>query len=276
MVAPAEILSCSDTKDALRTMLRRLKLSGKRGLKDLAEMAGLRSPASMSMILRGQRRLSIESAGRLAQSLHLDRRTSRYLTLLTKKDLLERPNEKLEVEEQLLYLRSRSESHALELSQYRFLSIWYYPAIYAMAATGRLACDAQKISQKLGRGVTPANVKSGIGDLINLGLLKLEGNTLIQTHGAIKTSDRNRSLAVRRYHQEMIRLASESVALPSEKRELSGLTVLVPSEKLAHIKKRICEFRDELNELLTGATEGEVHQINIQLFPLTEDRENNQ
>jgi uncharacterized protein (TIGR02147 family) len=270
MVASAEIVRCTDTREALKLLLVRLKSLGKPGLRDLAGMAGLRSPASMSMILKGQRRLSVDSAERLARAFKLDKKSSRYLSLLTRRDLCERYEERLELEERLLYLRTRGESHAMELTQYRFLAVWYYPILYALASDGKLKFEAERIAKRIRRGVTSQMVRTGVGDLVNLGLLKLENGFLKQSLGPICTNERVRHLAIRRYHSEMIRLAAESVALSPTERELNGLTARIPMALLPQIKRRMSEFREEINELLTGATEGEVFQMNLQLFPMTQ------
>jgi uncharacterized protein (TIGR02147 family) len=70
----------------------------------------------------------------------------------------------------------------------------------------------------------------------------------------------------------MIQRAAESIerTLP-EKRDISSLTIALSEEKFKEAKRRIQEFRRELNILLSEDGKADsVYQINFQIFNLSE------
>jgi len=80
------------------------------------------------------------------------------------------------------------------------------------------------------------------------------------------------SLAIANYHRGMILRASDSLEkTPGEKRDISSLTVALNKKKFEETKRRIQEFRRELNVLLSEEKEPDsVYQINFQIFNLSE------
>lgn len=263
------IRECGTSREILECLLGQLKEKSRQPLKELAQAAGYRSASAMCMVMKGRRGFSPASAQRLAENFSLDRNSSQYLCAMANLEAAKSTEERLRHQETILYLRSRRETSPLDLMQYRFLAIWYYPAIFAMAAGDNLKMDAKQIARRLGRDVTEKMAKIAIGDLLGLKLFELKDGVLRQTKGAVQTSDGIKNLAIQRYHRDMLKLAGESIALPVEQRYLSGLTAMVPKSLEGEVKKRMLKFCEELNELVTGASDGEVFQINLQLFPLT-------
>lgn len=269
MTQSEAIRECGSSREILEHLLVRLKEKSRQPLKELAALAGYRSASAMCMVMKGKRGFSPASAQRLAENLSLDKNSALYLCTMANLESAKSTEERLRHQETILYLRTRRATSPLEMMQYRFLAIWYYPTIFAMAAGENLKMDANRIARRLGRDVSTKMVKTAIGDLLGLKLLELKDGVLVQTKGAVQTSDGIKNLAIQRYHRDMLRLASESVALPVDQRYLSGLTAMVPKSLEGEVKRRMLKFCEELNELVTGASEGEVFQINLQLFPLT-------
>ena len=89
---------------------------------------------------------------------------------------------------------------------------------------------------------------------------------------AVVTSESDvKSLALRAYNGEMLRLARESIdRFPLEAREISTLTLGVSPECYRVLKLRIREFKLELlNTVVADASPSAmVCQVNFQLFPL--------
>ena len=70
----------------------------------------------------------------------------------------------------------------------------------------------------------------------------------------------------------MIQKGMESIErTAAAKRDISSLTIALSEEKFKEAKRRIQEFRRELNVLLSeGGKEEAIYQINFQIFNLTE------
>lgn len=266
--ATPNIFSCSGYREYLGGVTQKGTKPRLR-IKELSKMAGFESAAAMTMILKGRRGLGVESAERLAKHLPLTGRGKDYFIGLVRLENAKTGEEKRGLEEEMLYLRSRRDECVLELPQYRFLSIWYYPVIYSLASGG-IPFSAENIAKVIGRGLTARMVKEAVGDLLNLKLLRLENRRLLQTSGGLTTAEAVRHAAIYRYHQAMLDRAKEALELPPDEREMNGLTIRIPKEKLPEVKNRIRQFRKELSEFLMDSTRGEVHQLNVQLFPLTE------
>jgi uncharacterized protein (TIGR02147 family) len=105
-----------------------------------------------------------------------------------------------------------------------------------------------------------------------LGLLKKTANGFMQSDVNITTSDEVRSLLVKNYHHQMIRMGAAALDnLPKEKRDISSITIPIHAKDFAKVKEQIQLMRKELLNLGAEAGTGEdVIQVNIQLFPLTE------
>jgi uncharacterized protein (TIGR02147 family) len=143
--------------------------------------------------------------------------------------------------------------------------------IYVLIGQSDFQEDLPSIRKKLKNSVSVEEIERIIMDLESLGLVVRENGKLKQTHSAISTGEDVREPAVFSYHQQMIDLAKESLKMPSKHREFNGITVTIPANQVAEVKKRFRQFRKELNEYLSQFSEPSVvYQINLQLFPLTE------
>jgi len=266
MRAVPDVMEFSDPVVFLRALLQ----SGW-GLRELAKEAGLRSSATISMILHGKRRLTIAAAEKIAGALGLSDRRKAYLLLLAGIGYAKNEEERHVIWERALKLKSLSDVKALPLRQYRCLSIWYYPVIYSLVAMSDFNRDPEWVAKRLGRNITSRMVRQALGDLLNLGLIEDKGGKLVQALGALSTKEEIKDLGVRRYHQQMLELAKESINVPMELRELNGLTIGLSPERIGEVKARIRNFRSELNQYLSQFDDaGEVYQLNIHLFPLTQ------
>lgn len=264
----AEIFQCADHREFLQKSLA----GRKTGLRALARKAGFKSAGHLSMLIKGERKLTNRSAELLAQALELKGRKRALLFAFSRLDAGRTDKERNQAREEIQRLKSYRPEHRLSAAQYSFLATWYYPAIYALLenVTGTMAPSA--IAQALGRGVTSTAVTKALEDLALLGLIAKDerGEGWRPLHAALATPEDVRDLAVGKYHRNMIALAEEALQLPLSAREFNGLTISVPERLLPSVKERIRRFRDELNETLSRERDpGDVYQLNLQLFPLT-------
>jgi uncharacterized protein (TIGR02147 family) len=85
------------------------------------------------------------------------------------------------------------------------------------------------------------------------------------------TSDEVRSLLVKNYHHQMIRMGANALdTLPAARRDISSITIPIHPQDFPKIKEQIQLMRKELLNMSAEQGAGEdVIQVNIQLFPLT-------
>lgn len=129
--------------------------------------------------------------------------------------------------------------------------------------------------EKLKFKITKPQIKKAFELLLKLGLLKrAPDGKLEQAHRELQYLKEVRSLAIQKFHKQMMALAVTAIDKDGHsERDVSSLTVCVKSDDYDAIKKRIEEFREELNQKFSCIPKEGTHvlQINFQLFPLTMD-----
>jgi uncharacterized protein (TIGR02147 family) len=261
------IFECADHREFLQRCLPEGK-----GLRALARKAGFKSPGLLTMLVKGERKLTPRSADLLARALALKGRRRALLLAFARLDSGRTEKEKLQAREEIVRIKSVRPEFKLNAAQYSFLATWYYPVVYALLQNLPAGTSSAAIAARLGRGVSAADVEEALADLALLGLIERDAaGAWRPSHAAISTPEDVRDLAIGKYHRNMLGLAEEALALPLDRREFNGLTVSIPSRLLPQVKDKIRAFRTELNELLSRETEpGEVFQFNVQFFPLTQ------
>jgi uncharacterized protein (TIGR02147 family) len=265
--------SCKDQSQFLQAVLKRKRSQAKHsGVRAISRSAGFASPATLSMILNGKRNLTPAVAEKLSKALKLSSRERKYLFALMEKARAKSETAVRLLEEQLFKIRNGQDLQSLEWKQYRFLSVWYYPALYVMVGQRTFREDLLWLARRLGRGVGPEDVETALDDMLALGLLRMDEGRFQQALGAIDTDKDINNLSTHKYHQKMIQLALEALDKPVEQRGMNGLTFSITKDKVSEIKAKIREFRRELNETYSQTSDGElVYQLNVQFFPLTEE-----
>jgi uncharacterized protein (TIGR02147 family) len=173
--------------------------------------------------------------------------------------------------EKLLELKG-IKSFPLEKNQYEFYTKWYYSAILTLLEFYPFKDDHKALSQKVSPAITEAQARRSIVLLEKLELIKRkEDGSCYLTNKLITTGDHCRSLLVRAYQEETIKLAAEALHRhPREKRNISTVTITISEQNLDVINGMIKEFREALLKYAEAEKNpDQVYQLNIQLFPLT-------
>ena len=85
-----------------------------------------------------------------------------------------------------------------------------------------------------------------------------------------RCSSPQRDDSIRAYHKQILALATESVNLSNEERELGALSLAVRTSDFERAKQRIREFRQNFNREFGVDRDGdEVFCLSVQFFPLT-------
>jgi len=252
-------------------LARALHARERETLRGFSQRAGLKGPATLSLILNGRRSITPGVADRLATALKLSGRRKTYFFTLCR--LTQKHENSGLLQDEILRQQSLARIEPLQAAQNRFLTHWYYVAIYVLVATPDFVENAELIARKLGNGITARQVENALLDLKALGMLRHENGTLSQAMGNfVKTSEEIKSLAIQSFHRQMLQLAARSLEKPVADREFSGLTVAISEEQLPAVKERIREFRESLDRFIEQGPQkkGRVYQFNVQLFPLTQ------
>lgn len=167
-----------------------------------------------------------------------------------------------------------SELEVVHDKNLRLLEKWYYSPILNLVTCDNFQNDPIWISKKL--GVPAADVKSAISFLKLTGFLKEVDGQLVKSYEKSRTPTVKSKEKVREFHEMMIKksishLRSKTTDGHFNKRLISGLTFASNPKSLEKAKIKLNEAIHEVASLLAEGPCTEVYQLNVQLFPHTED-----
>jgi uncharacterized protein (TIGR02147 family) len=241
-----------------------------------AKMAGSSSPNFLQLIQA--RKLNIQSAGihALSQSLKLTRKERSYFEYMVEFDHAKTHDEKDRYFRQILLTKEYKQIQTLDKSQYELFSHWYIPVIKELIVSPGFTGDPAWIGEQIIPPVSPAKIRKGITVLSSLGLIrKKENGTWVHTDRVVRTPSEVLSVAVTTYHKSILALARDAIErFPPEERDIRSVTLGVSIEGYTEVKNRLEAF---WKELLAYAeiqkSVDRIYQVNMQLFPLSKNRE---
>ncbi len=196
------------------------------------------SPAQMSQILSGKRPLS-----------------RKFIKIVS---------EKLDIPK----IDSKIEFSNLPGDEFSLISDWHYFAILSLSKTSKNKADPRFISQLLGIDYFVA--KESFETLSKRGLIQIQNGHFTQTTKPLHTTNDIPSAAIRKYHQQNLKLAAEKIdEIEVEFREFTSITMAFNFKKLQTAKKLIRQFKTELYELVGQGKCEDVYTFSAQLFPVT-------
>ncbi len=236
---------------------------------------GLKSPSHLKMVIDGKRNLTDKTIPKYTKAIGLDKKNEKkYFEYLVKYNQTEDIETKELIFLQLMEEKRKKGLTLIEQAQYNFLANWYNVVIYVLVDMFKLDENDERLIKLLRNKATKKMIEESFVTLKLLGFIsKGVDGKYKQTNGALSTSDDIKSMAIHKYHNSMINLGLDSLKTDElDKREFNGVTFPVSAEKLPIIKEKIRKFRKEINELTSAyADPTHVYQMNIQLFPLTEE-----
>ena len=241
--------------------------------RSFARAAGLSSPNFLQLVMEGKRKLGPQGIKCFAKGLRLNREEARFFERLVHFNQATNDEERNRWYRLLATSKRYQEIREIEKAQFDYFSHWYYSAIREMVLLPNFKEDPEWIARTLNPSIPVDEAKAALELLVRFGFLTRNGSGhLQQTERSITTAQEVRSLAVANYHRQMLTKASGAIEKTSpQHRDISSLTVAVSKDKFQEAKRRIQEFRRELNVLLSEDDQADaVYQINFQIFNLSE------
>jgi len=239
----------------------------------IARLCHQKSPSFFKDVTTGRRNLTSDQEARLLTLMKLTDEEERYFRDLVIFDQDSNLAMRTEAFERVSATRRMRFSRCLEGDQYQYLSRWYLPAIREMALCKEFQCDPDWIASQLNPPISVEEARDALDILLSLKFLVLEEDG---SHSvpeiSITTPNQVTGLAVHNYHQQMLKLASESIQRHREsERHMLGVTVSIPASMLPEIKEELNQMASRLLDMCDGA-EGErdvTMQLGVHVFPLT-------
>ncbi len=242
-------------------------------LKVLTDKAGLKSPGLLKMILDGKRRLTRDTCEAFAKAFEIKGREKIYFETMVQYNQAKKPDKKREYFETLLDLRPSSQEFILKRKHFRYFTRDYYVTIREMVLLNDFKEDYEWIAERCAPPITTQEAKKAVETLIDLGLLKRNGQgKLEQTQAFIQTPDKNtQAIEAYHFHDTVLNKARRSLGyLEQDIRNYQSLTLTLPNSMLDEIVTEYIRFRDWIvNRSNEIGTCDEVYHVNFQLFPAT-------
>lgn len=245
--------------------------------RNFARMAGSTSPNLLQLITARKMNISSTQLSSLAKSLSLDSNEENYLETIVAFDHARTHQEKDKYFQRILITREYKSIKTLEKKQYDYFSHWYNPVVRELLTAEQYPDDPAWIAEQIIPKITLSMIKKSIELLDTLGLVKRteDGKRWISTDRTISTPSEVFSMAVVKYHQDMITLGMEAIErFESGDRDIRSITIGLSGEGFTDLKKRMEAFWKELLAFAdTQKNAEQVMQVNMQLFPLSVKKE---
>lgn len=254
----------SSSAEVLKSFLQKKnKKNNLYSLRAFARDLGI-SPAFVTQILNGKKRINVSRAVEIAKALKLTETEKSSLV----DAVFHESGIDLKVREEVNY------DALVDLSKEEFIAVanWYHFAILDLVTTENFQSDTSWIAKKL--GISVADAEMGLARLLKIGLLIEKDGTIKKANRQVRFSTKVSIDAVREHHNQMMDRAKKQLERTDEnsfnKRMICSITCAADPRKIEEARKRVLDFQQELANFLS-ADEGceEVYQFNIQLFPHT-------
>ncbi len=254
------------------SIAERKRLSPEFSIRKFCKSSDFGSHAHLVMILNGRRRMTLKQVPALSLGLELSSAERIYLQTLIQLDNATSEEEQNLCKLWLNDLNPKREFRIVEVEQYHMIADWVHMAILTLAKIDGAVISAENISQLIHEKVSIPKIREAIERLLDLGMLKEEGNKIIPTAQSFKTKDDISNKGAREYHKQVARLGIEAIEEQSpEIREFQSFALTVPEGKIPLAKDLIRKFRHQLVHLMEADAGNEVYQCNVQFFKIVEN-----
>ena len=250
--------------DAITILKKEIELRKKRNpnfsLRSFAKWLDI-SPAQLSQMLAGKRPITIKTLKKITERLDY--------SPIEKSDIL------FKLTNDEMSPSKKTKKMQMAEDEFHLISDWYHFAILSLTKIKGATADPRWIAQRLGIAVNEAAQA----------VLRLERLAIIETRPVFKQmSDpievlsATPSLAIRKYHKQVLNLALEKIeTVPMQHRNYDSVTIPVNSKQLDFLKKQMSHLIEIILEQSQKDVEkktcDQVYHLNVQLFPLTKIKE---
>lgn len=244
---------------------QRVQRNSRYSLRAFAKALDL-NPAELSQVLKGKRKLSLNSAFKVSQSLGFTPSESRHFLLLLQKE----KGRSLGLPLDFLGSPPPENSAQVSIADFECIGDWYHFAILNLLETKKFVWTAASISQRLGITLTEAQL--AMRNLEKLGFVTFQAGRPQSPNAHWDVGAQIPSPIIRKYHRQILEKAADSLeTTPIHQREFQGVGLVVKESDLKKLKIEIDQFTDMIRQKFHRPKEDHVYQLEVALFPLTKE-----
>lgn len=225
----------------------------------------------ITKIFAGQRHISLPLARKMAGFFRLDKRQTRYLSLLVQFAKAKTQTEKARFYEQLLTFKT-SQASVLTEKQYGLFGKWYNLAVREMIACFDFTGDFADLGKRISPSISEAKARKSVALLDRLGLIRKNSEGVYERVEPVWTTDRDiESVAVNKLQIGMLNLAKEAYdRFPRALRDMSTLTLSISSEEYKTMVDDLTALRMKFLAMARNCKNPDrVYHLDLALFPLS-------
>lgn len=222
-------------------------------------------------IMHGKRHLSPLAVKKFLSFIKFPTREARYFETLVQFKKAKKEQDNKILFEKLMAIQ-RIDPYRLEPMQYEFYREWYHTVILALFHIIDFKGGYKELAAMTQPPVSAKQAQESVDLLLKLNLVRKEADgRIIPTNNVISTGDNWKSLAIRLFQQQNIKLALEAFErFPASERDISTVTFAVAQDDMEEIKRVTVEYRRTVLQIASASEKADrVYQMNIQLFPLS-------
>lgn len=226
----------------------------------------------MSLVLSGERGLTLEAMNKFLQHSKLDRAEKIFFRALRNLEEASTQKQKLAAFQAVQRFRGYQQSRPNESLTYKYLTKWYYVAIREMALQDEFKLDPEWIRERLLFKVSLQEVRSALDFLRENGYVQVDGSGRVTApEKQIDCFGDIYRISLTEFYRQMFSLAHDSIAaVPSAERTILGHTFCITDDQFQEVQKLLLEFQKKIADLGQAGQKGtRVYQIGLQAFPLS-------
>jgi uncharacterized protein (TIGR02147 family) len=212
----------SNYRDFLKEVLtERIQQNRQYSLRGFARNIGIQ-PSLLSEVLGGRRKLSLESAGLVAQELGLSGQEADYFELLVELDRTKNPSRRESTLRKIQEINPQKKNiHDLSVDHFMVISEWYHFALLRLTEVENFQWSIKNVARAL--GIHEVEVSLALERLERLGLLRCEkGQKPVKTGSNYLVSSAVPNEAIRKYHTQMLQKTAEALTSQGPTERFSG------------------------------------------------------
>lgn len=231
-------------------------------------------PGYLVKVFQGKKHIASRSIPLFVKLLNLKKKETEYFELLV---LFNKAKTNTEIKSYFEKLLTYAEidERPVEADKYEFYQKWYYTAVRELIAISEFKGDFADLAGQVIPEITTSEARKSVELLQRLGFIKKSNKGLYGvTSRFITTGDNWRSIAIRSFQKETIKLAECSLdTIAKEERDVSTVTITLSASGFGEVQKRLASFRRELLEISHGDEERDTaYHINLQVFPIARNK----
>jgi uncharacterized protein (TIGR02147 family) len=222
-------------------------------------------------ILAGKRNISRSLLPTFVKYLGLKSKEETYFGLLVRFNQTKDSRERRELYGDLVRHRGERKRN-IEPDRYEYFHEWYYCAVRELLRFYPFEGDWKALAEMVAPNITPYQAERAVEVLRTLGLVQGEDRGALRVvDSLVTTGDRWSGTAIHRFQIAMMHKALEAIdRFPKEQRDISTLTVGLSAKGLDRAREVLKRARDEILDIEESDASERVYQLNMQVFPLTE------